>query len=123
MSNILIVDDEPAVRFTLDALLRADGHRTFVTSGGAEAIDVFLRETIDLVFCDIRMPNPNGIETIVEMKRAKPYVTVIAMSGAGFLEDLDVLDFAKKLGADDSLRKPFGRAELVEILRKFLPPK
>jgi CheY-like chemotaxis protein len=120
MSSILILDDEPLVRMTLEELIRADGHRPFVASDGPEAMTLFLREDIDLVFCDIVLPSNEGMQTIAEMKRAKPGVPVIAISGAINLDGLDVLELAEKLGADDSLRKPFGRPELAEVLGRFL---
>jgi YesN/AraC family two-component response regulator len=122
MKTILIVDDEPLVRTTLARLIQAQGYLTLTASDGVEAMKLFVREDIDLVFCDILMPKQNGLQTICEMKRAKPGVAVIAISGGIGIdpEGRNVLARAEKIGADSTLMKPFGRAELAAALQKVL---
>jgi CheY-like chemotaxis protein len=81
--RILIVDDEPSVRITLQEMLHKLGYDTVLASDGREGIDIFSREPsrIGLVILDVNMPNMNGIECLAKMKEIQPDIKVIVVSG------------------------------------------
>ena len=118
--TVLIIDDEALVRATVARMVEREGHRVLQAANGVEGLNIFKRERIDLVVCDIIMPEKEGIETIGELRRNNPTLKIIAISGGGRTENVDFLGMAQRLGADYVLAKPFGRDEFTAILRKSL---
>lgn len=114
--KILIIDDEALVRLTIGRMVERAGHRAVQAANGIEGLKISRREPIDVVVCDIIMPEMEGIETIRELRRDKPDVKIIAMSGSGSLDAVEFLTLAKKWGADYTLVKPFGRDEFMLAL-------
>jgi CheY-like chemotaxis protein len=97
--RILVVDDEPEVLRLLEGTLTEAGYEVITASDGAEAVRRW-RELNggDLVILDILMPQKDGLETIIELKTHSPGVPIIAMSGGGSNDRLDILGDAKMLG-------------------------
>lgn len=120
MKTVLIIDDESLVRATVARMVEREGHRVVQAANGLEGIRAFDREKVDLVVCDIIMPEKEGIETIGEIRRKDPSVKIIAISGGGRTENVNFLEMAQRLGADHILAKPFGREEFTALLRKSL---
>lgn len=118
MAWILIVDDEEMVRATLRRQLERAGHDVLEAANGVEAVAIFRERDVDIVVTDIIMPQKEGIETIIEMRRIKPDTRIVAISGSGRVRNLDFLDIAGKVGADVVLAKPFTGAELIEAINK-----
>jgi DNA-binding response OmpR family regulator len=118
--KILVIDDDYFVRYTLARVLRGNNYEVVTAADGEQGMIVFRRTAPDLVITDIIMPNQEGIETIRLMRRERPDAKIIAISGGGRIGDLDVLEIAHKLGADDVIHKPFDAAELLGRVRKFL---
>ena len=115
--TVLVIDDEAIVRLTLARMLEAAGYRVLNAANGTEGLQVFAREHVDLVICDIIMPDKEGIETIGAIRCKNRTVKIIAMSGGGRTGSDDFLEKAARLGADRTLSKPFGREELKSALR------
>jgi CheY-like chemotaxis protein len=115
MARILVVDDDHDICEVLAMGLKHAGHEVRVAADGASALRPF-----DLIITDIFMPGKEGIETIMEIRRDFPAVKVVAMSGGGRTGDLHYLRDAVALGAVRTLRKPFGRAELLDAVRAAL---
>ena len=67
------------------------------------------------------MPNKEGIETIVQIRSRDPMIPIIAISGGARIDNIDFLQMARKLGASESLAKPFTPQELVAAVRRLLP--
>ena len=120
MANILVADDEELARFTIREILEAEGHTVVEAKNGVEAIALFNKHPTDLIITDIIMPDKEGIETIIELKRDHPEVKIIAISGGGRTRNLDFLDLAKRYGADVILAKPFSEDELLGALGEVL---
>ena len=120
MANILVADDEELARFTIREILEAEGHSVIEAKNGNEAIALFNKQPTDLIITDIIMPDKEGIETIIELKREHPEVKIIAISGGGRTRNLDFLDLAKRYGADVILAKPFSEDELLGALGEVL---
>ncbi len=122
MARILIVDDDPGIRALLRAILTVAGHDITEAADGVEGIDVFRGRPSDLVFCDLFMPNKDGLETIRELRRDFPGVRVVAMSGGGFKGTVNLLPAARTLGAERLLPKPFDRETVLGLVADALPP-
>ena len=74
-----------------------------------------------LLILDILMPEIDGIELIRNIRRTKPTLQIIAMSGGYCTENIDVLDVAKRLGATHTLKKPFEIRVLINMVQELLP--
>lgn len=118
--RVLVVDDDDLVRETLRNYLATSGFDVLVASDGEEALALLTHEAVDLVLTDLIMPNREGIETIVELRRQESPPKIIAISGGGRSADADFLHMATMLGADDTLRKPFSRGDLIAKINDVL---
>jgi CheY-like chemotaxis protein len=119
--RVLVIDDEAAVRAALCATLSDAGCSVTAARDGAEALEILGTAPADAVLMDIYMPLQDGFEAIREMRRVAPAVKIIAISG-GSRGDFDPLKAAEMLGADRTLRKPFGTDDLLGALADLLPP-
>lgn len=121
MAKILIIDDDAAMLETLARMVEGEGHVTVLARNGAEGLRVYRETHPDLVITDIVMPEKEGIETILELRREEPTLSVIAISGALARKGVGYLTFAQRLGADEVLAKPFRAADLLRVIDKLLP--
>ena len=120
MACVLVIDDEEVVRLVLRQILERAGHQIHEATNGYEALSVFGQVEPDLVITDIIMPKMEGFQTIAELMRRNSAVKIIAMSGGGRTNDRDCLEFAKIVGADTTLAKPFRPQELLEAVHNTL---
>ncbi len=126
MARILIIDDEDDLRTTLRQMLEQDGHEVSEATNGAHGLEIFEKDSPDLIITDIIMPEKEGVETIIALQRSAPDLPIIAISGGGRLPAGDCLSMAEKLGAQQTLFKPFRRTELLTAVRDCLeapPPR
>jgi CheY-like chemotaxis protein len=123
MPSILIIDDDDSLREALRRTLRKEGYTIMEANEGGRGLKEFERSPADLILLDMFMPDKDGLETIMELRRTHPRVRVIAMSGGGFKGTVDVLHVAKKLGVRRTLSKPFTREQLLETVREELLPR
>ena len=112
MAKILVIDDEDRLRRMVRRILVGAGHEVIEAADGEAGLRRFAEENPEIVVSDILMPQKEGIETITELRRMNATVWIVAMSGGGTSHNLMFLDFAKALGADAALAKPF-RAEAL----------
>lgn len=119
MAIILLVDDDPLLCSTVAAALKTEGHDVMQAGDGAKALHHFNQRRPDLVITDIFMPERDGLETIIAVRKLQPSVPVIAMSGQAQDSAL-YLHVAHKLGAQHILPKPFTLDELLEKTRLVL---
>jgi len=122
--RILIIDDDTVVREMICEMLNEESYETFEAANGKEGMKL-LRSTpdIDLVIIDIIMPEKDGIETIIEIKKDFSYIRTIAISGGGRGTAEFYLASAKSLGADLAIGKPFVKQELVESIQELFEGK
>jgi len=130
MARILIIDDEAAIRNLLIKILEREGYKTISASDGKEGIRLYRENLADLIITDLIMPQKEGIETIMELRRDFRDVKVIAMSGGGRIDSDTYLQIAKTAGAIGTLAKPFDRKDvlktvqdLLEMEPKNIPPR
>ena len=86
MARILIVDDDIMFLSLLRDLLAPEGHDILEATNGIEALDIFREASVDLVVTDIVMPEKEGLQTILELKKESPTSKIIAISGGGRYE-------------------------------------
>jgi two-component system nitrogen regulation response regulator NtrX len=117
MSNILIIDDERAIRKTLSEILTYEGFKVEEAADGEEGLKLFYEKNYDVVLCDIKMPKLDGIEFLVRVTERNPDVPVIMISGHGTIET--AVDAVKK-GAYDYVAKPPDLNRLLITIRNAL---
>jgi DNA-binding response OmpR family regulator len=121
MKRVLLVDDNADLRSMLQLCLEADGFEVEVAANGQHALELLGRRPADVVVTDLFMPDQDGIETILEVRKRYPDVRIVAMSGWTSSEGSDYLRVAREIGALETLRKPFDPQQLSRLLRG-LPP-
>src|SRR5262245_19374107 len=117
MSNILIIDDERAIRKTLGEILSYEGYKIEEASDGEEGLKKFREKTFDVVLCDIKMPKLDGLEFLDKAREANPDVPIIMISGHGTIET--AVEAVKK-GAFDYISKPPDLNRLLITLRNAM---
>jgi signal transduction histidine kinase len=110
-STILIVDDEPSARATLEALFTGQGYNLAFACNGAEALHQAAKLAPDVILLDVMMPNMDGFE-VCRRLRADPLLAEIPIILITALDDHDSLLYGLEAGADDFISKPFDRIEL-----------
>jgi len=115
--RLLIADDSAILNNMLRDLFEEDGFTVYQAFDGGECKSVFNREKPDVVLIDVHMPQVDGVEVLRYIKQRSPRTIVIVMTGAGSEK---VAVRAMKFGADDYLNKPFGRDDVVALVRKLL---
>ena len=113
--RVLIVDDDEALRESLELILAAEGYRVVTADRWETALEQLEEKPVDVVLCDLRMPGIDGFHLIPQMLRLLPGVPIVLMS-AYRTEELAVE--AMQRGAYDYLAKPFQPCEVVLTLRK-----
>jgi len=123
LTRILVVDDESEIRALVSRILKQAGYDVIEAADGKEGTRLFRENLPELLITDIIMPEKEGIETIMELRRDFPNVKIIAISGGGKALARDTcLRFAKGLGASRALAKPFSRQELLDAVQEVLNP-
>ncbi len=114
-ARILVVDDDDALRESLELFLASEGYEVAAAADGAAALAQLERAPVDVVLCDLRMPGIDGLELLPQLLRLLPGLTVILMSAYG---GRDLAIEALKRGAYDYLAKPFPPSEALLAIRK-----
>ena len=118
--HILVIDDDPMMRSSLRTVLEGKGYAVDTLPDGRRALATVEETQPDAVITDIVMPESEGIETIVAIRRVAPHLPIIAISGGGQILEAEFLGMALQLGATAALRKPFELAELLATLQRLL---
>jgi|SRR5580704_2322027 CheY-like chemotaxis protein len=119
MAQILVIDDDHAVRGAMQLVLQAEGFDVVVASDGRNGIVTAQENAPDLVIVDLFMPGMTGIDTIRAIRERIPRVPIIAISGALVSTDVSPADSRSQAltGADITLHKPFRPNELLKAVR------
>ena len=120
MPHILIVEDSDDLRFIVKDFLQKAGHRVSEACDGCEVTDHLAGDPIDLVITDILMPEQEGIQTILQIRRRFPDVKIIGMSGGGIGGAAHYLEMAREFGANETIQKPFKKEQILELVDKLL---
>lgn len=116
MSRVLIIDDEPAIRRAMRSILENEGYTINDAASAIEALPVLHKESFDAIFCDIKMPQMDGIEFLEKAKNITD-TPIIIISGHG---TIDIAVDAIKKGAYDFIEKPMDLNRMLITLRNAL---
>ena len=122
MATILIVDDDEALRTLLRRVLVRAGYSTLEAANGREALVHLQTQPVDLMITDLFMPQQDGLETILALRRMNLHLPIIAMSGGGSAAQYDMLRTASLFGAARVMMKPFRAEEVLAAILELLPP-
>jgi DNA-binding response OmpR family regulator len=122
-NSILFVDDERPIRDLFERALTTAGFEFEGAADGNKALIKLNQRRFDAVVTDIIMPDREGVETILEIRKQWPEMFIIGISGGGRIGAADFLKLATMVGADCTLTKPFTPATLIATLAKGRPPK
>ncbi|MFT3702354.1 MAG: sigma-54 dependent transcriptional regulator [Agriterribacter sp.] len=117
MSNILIIDDEKAIRKTLGEILSYEGYKIDEAGDGEEGLKRFKEKNYDVVLCDIKMPKIDGLEFLDKAGEVNPDIPIIMISGHGTIET--AVEAVKK-GAYDYVSKPPDLNRLLITIRNAM---
>src|ERR1700690_703459 len=115
--NILVVDDDDALRVVLVGLLKQAGYAARAVPSAERALDEVGKQPIDLVVTDVRMPGMDGIALLAELGKTAPDVPVIVISAHG---TVPMAVEAMKQGAKEFMLKPFDRDEVIATIDRTL---
>ena len=120
MANILIVDDDEMMRGLFKGMVTKAGHEVTLCDTSQEAIRIAEEFKPDLLITDIFIPEQGGLEVIRQAKKILPEIKIIAVSGFAMRQDVDVLELAKRGGADETFQKPVHAQVLSETIKLLL---
>lgn len=112
-TNVLVVDDDRGIRFTLEGIIDDEGYTVKGAEDGYQAIELVKENNFHWVFMDIRMPGINGVETYLEIKKISPESRVVMMTGFSVEE---LVKQALEEGVFAVLYKPLPVEKILEIL-------
>ena len=118
-----MIDDDEDVRSCIRNILEHSGYSVLEAENGRVGIDIFRHNPVVLVIVDLFMPEKEGIETIIELRKEFADLKILAISGGipGYGPD-HFLHIAQKLGADGTLDKPFNMQQLLGKVENLLTP-
>jgi DNA-binding NtrC family response regulator len=116
-TKVLVIDDEQIVLDSVKRILAAEDYEVDVSLSSREGLDRAIQKPYDLVLTDIRMPEIGGMRILRDVKRAKPSVPVVIITGYATVQNAVQ---AMKLGATDYVEKPFTPEQLIDVVRKAL---
>jgi len=116
MPKILIIEDEASIRRVLKKIISEENENYQVEEAedGLTGIDMIVKSDFDLVLCDIKMPKMDGVEVLEKVKKLKPEIPIVMISGHG---DLDTAVNTMRLGAFDYISKPPDLNRLLNTVR------
>jgi len=122
MSKILIIEDEVSIRRVLKKIISEenDGYHVEEAEDGLQGIEMIMETDYDLFFCDIKMPKMDGVEVLEKVKKIKPEIPIVMISGHG---DLETAVNTMRLGAFDYVSKPPDLNHLLNTVRNALDRK
>ncbi len=123
MPRILIMEDDAQIQLMLKGVLEDEGYVVRVTSNGKEGKQYWQKERFDLVITDLLMPEKEGLETITELRRESPNTKIIAISGGIQDFGFDILEMAKRLGANQTFGKPVSLPDFLKSVKEMLEPE
>jgi two-component system, NtrC family, nitrogen regulation response regulator NtrX len=117
MAQILVIDDEKAIRNTLKEILEYEKHHVEIAANGADGLEILKKEAVEVVLLDIKMAGMDGMEVLDRVAKEYPDIQVIMISGHG---NVDTAVKAIKAGAFDFIEKPLDLNRLLVTIRNAL---
>jgi DNA-binding NtrC family response regulator len=118
MSNILVIDDDDQVRAYFKILLEENGYSVDTAENGLKGMNRLKEKQYSIVILDLLMPEKEGMETLMEMKKTMPEIKVITVSGGGKIGPESYLSATRILGAEYAFPKPVDQQELLDAVSR-----
>jgi len=118
-SQVLVVDDSPTIRAVLGKMLGQDGYTVLKAPDGETAVTMARSELPDLIFLDIVLPGMSGFEVLRTLRRDPQTKATPIVMISGNMQATEQF-YVQRFGADDFMKKPFGRAEVFERIRALI---
>lgn len=119
-ARVLIADPDPVHRAVMVELLDLAGFDCEAAEDGEAALQALARRPADLVILEMLMPDKDGIEVLIHVKREQPAARVMTVSAGGLMSPAQLLRLSKGLGADATMAKPLRRGAFVATVRRLL---
>lgn len=120
MARILVIDDEPSILLMIKKMLEREGYLVDTAIDGKEGLDLFEINKPDLIITDIIMPQKEGLEIILDLRKKHPGLKIIAISGGGRIHSEGYLPSAKLFGANLVFQKPLIKNEFLSAIAQLL---
>ena len=114
LARILVIDDEAAIRESLEVLLKLEGYTTKMAADGVEGLRILDQESFDLVLLDLALPGQSGLELLPQIKERHPDLPIIMITAYGTVDN--VVD-AIRAGAENFVQKPWDNEKLLADIR------
>jgi len=118
-SQVLVVDDSPTIRAVLGKMLGQDGYTVLKAPDGETAVTMARSELPDLIFLDIVLPGMSGFEVLRTLRRDPQTKATPIVMISGNMQATEQF-YVQRFGADDFMKKPFGRTEVFERIRALV---
>jgi two-component system response regulator AtoC len=115
--RILVIDDEEIVRISCGKCLAPEGYDVDAAANGAEGLRLTRENDYDLILTDLKMPDMDGLEFLMTIKKTRPETKVIMITGYSTVEHAEE---ASRLGAYDYIEKPFTPDTLIAAVKEAL---
>ena len=119
MQRVLIIEDDPAMSEYMCEILRRAGFEVSAAFNGVTGLEALRTSPPDVAILDIFMPEKDGLEVLIELRRTTPDLNVVITSGKQHLLSGSSLSLAEQLGANATLPKPFTPKELVSVVSRL----
>ncbi len=116
--SILLIDDNDQIRALLRRVLEEAGYFVIDAANGREGLRQFRQTPVALVITDLLMPDSDGLEVTMTLRRESPHVKIIALTGGA--GEPNLLEVAKLLGAHRTMKKPLEMTELLKAVQQEL---
>ena len=117
MAKILVIDDQKGIRNTLKDILEYENHEVVLAENGEEGLSFHAENSFDVILCDIKMPNMDGIEVLEKIIASEKDTPVVMISGHG---NIDTAVEAIKKGAYDFIEKPLDLNRLLITVKNAM---
>ncbi len=120
MANVLIIDDDDLMRSMLVQMIEREGLSAIGAENGEKGIELLDKNEFDLIVTDIVMPEKEGLETILYLKKNCPNIPIIAISGGAKIEPKLYLNVAQDFGVNYTFAKPINKKTFLTAVRDCL---
>ena len=120
MARILVIDDDDQIRRMLRMMLEMKGHEVLEANNGKEGLRLHRATHPELAITDMLMPEMDGVELMLALRREAPRLKIIAMSGGGRYKQAEALDMAEPLGAFATIAKPFSFEAMLDLVTRAI---
>lgn len=119
MAHILVVDDEPEIRYAIGRAVEAMGHVVTEATGQHDSAPILTTESVDLVICDLQLPSMTALDIVKQARAEQEDVAIVLVTGEGLANSAPYLARARHLNVDAILRKPFDYDALLSVVNRL----